>query len=601
MNRIERPGTAADQPTVLIVDDTPGNIDFLRSVLAGSYRIKAATSGRRALEVITQDPPDLVLLDVVMPDMDGYSVCRRIKSDIATAKIPVIFVTSKDEARDEELGFSIGGADYVTKPFEPSVVRARVATHLALYDQTRLLQDLVDERTVQLRHEMEQREQAIARIRYLHEYDSLTGLANRNLLMQRINLALESHAGQVAVVIIDVDRFSSINDALGTQLGDLLLQKIASGLKEAAAGHALIGRIGGDSFAALLTLDSRVVDRLHLITEQLDRLLEAVAQPYSLENERVEVRVSAGVAVHPKDGETAELLLKSADAAMHAAKESTLTPYLFYNADMNSASRELLTLEGELRDAIRDQHIVPWFQPKFDMKSRQLVGAEALARWIRPDGRHISPGTFFPLAEKTGLYKALNHRLVHAVCLQARTWRNQGHRPLKLAVNVSAADFQYPGFVADMLGIVQDTGVDPRAIEIEITEHAVIADPETAAEKIRALAAHGFTTALDDFGVGYSSLSYIRQLPIHTLKIDQSFMGGVGEDERANAVAATILTLSNRLGLISVGEGVEHEHQLRFLTDNGCDLVQGFLFSGAMTAEDFATKLLSQPPSTPTN
>lgn len=595
MNHADSPAPRTDQPTVLIVDDTPSNIDLLRSVLAGSYRIKAATSGRRALEVIASDPPDLVLLDVVMGDMDGYSVCRRIKSDPQTARIPVIFVTSRDEARDEELGFSIGGADYVTKPFEPSVVRARVATHLALYDQTRLLQDLVEERTAQLRHEMDQREQAIARIRYLHEYDGLTGLANRNLLMQRINLALESHAGQVAVVIIDVDRFFSINDALGTRLGDLLLQQIAAHLKEAAAGNALIGRIGGDSFGVLLTLDSQVVDRLHLITEQLERLLEAAAHPYSLEGERVQVRVSAGVAVHPKDGETAELLLKSADAAMHAAKDSTLTPFLFYDSEMNSASRELLTLEGELRDAIRDRSIVPWFQPKFDMKSRELVGAEALARWIRPDGRHISPGMFFPLAEKTGLYKALNQRLVHAVCLQARDWSQRGFKPLKLAVNVSAADFQYPGFVADMLGIVQDTGVDPRAIEIEITEHAVIADPETAADKIRALAAHGFTTALDDFGVGYSSLSYIRQLPIHTLKIDQSFMGGVGEDERANAVAATILTLSNRLGLTSVGEGVEYEHQMQFLTENGCDLVQGFLFAGAMTAEDFATKLLTHP------
>lgn|GEM_PF-518194 len=584
--------SSVDPPTVLVVDDTPSNIDMLRSVLAGSYRVKAATSGRRALEIIDEAPPDLILLDVVMPDMDGYAVCRRLKSDMKTARIPIIFVTARNEARDEELGFSIGGADYVTKPFEPTVVRARVATHLALYDQTRLLQQLVDERTSQLRHEMDQREQAIARIRYLHEYDNLTGLANRSLLMQRISMALETHPEQVAVAVFDVDRFSAINDALGTRLGDVLLQQIASALRGAAGGTAFIGRLGGDSFGVLLTMDSRVVDRLHLINEQIDRLLDAIVRPYNLEGERIQLQVSGGVAIHPKDGDTAELLIKSADAAMHAAKESTLTAYMFYDAEMNSASRELLTLESELRDAIRDGAIVPWYQPKFDLKSRTLVGAEGLARWIRHDGRDVGPSVFVPLSEKTGLYKALNQRLVHDICVQAREWANVYGDRLKLAVNVSAAEFQYPGFVADMLSIVRDTGVDPRMIEIEITEHAVIADPVAAADKIRLLGGHGFTTALDDFGVGYSSLSYIRQLPIHTLKIDHSFMGGVGEDERADAVAATILTLSNRLGLTSVGEGVEHEHQMQFLAANGCTLVQGFLFAGAMPSADFEQRVL---------
>ena len=582
----------ADPPTVLIVDDTPSNIDMLRSVLAGSYRVQAATSGRRALDIVADQPPDLILLDVVMPDMDGYAVCRRLKSDAQTARIPVIFVTAKNEARDEELGFSIGGADYVAKPFEPAVVRARVATHLALYDQTRLLQQLVDERTVQLRYEMDQREDAVARVRYLHEYDSLTGLAHRSLLMQRIDMALETHPDRVAVAVLDVDRFAAINDALGTRLGDLLLQQIATALRDAAGGTAFIGRLGGDSFGVLLTSKSRVVDQLHLINEHMERLFEAVARPYMLEGERIQIRISGGVAVHPKDGETAELLIKSADAAMHAAKDATLTTYMFYSAEMNSASRELLTLESELRDAIRDGAIKPWYQPKFDLKTRSLVGAEALARWVRPDGRSIGPSVFVPLAEKTGLYKALNQRIVHDVCVQARSWASNFDTPITLAVNVSAADFQYPGFVADMLSIVRDTGVDPRMIEIEITEHAVIADPLAAADKIGVLAGHGFTTALDDFGVGYSSLSYIRQLPIHTLKIDHSFMGGVGEDERADAVAATILTLANRLGLTSVGEGVEREHQMQFLGANGCTLVQGFLFAGAMASDAFETQLL---------
>jgi len=423
------------------------------------------------------------------------------------------------------------------------------------------------------------------RIRHQAFHDALTGLPNRALLSDRLDHAIAaSRRGDhnTAVMFLDLDRFKVVNDSLGHDVGDELLKEVARRLKTGLRKADTVARLGGDEFVVLSAEWNNPGD-VATLAEKVQGLLE---KPFDIADRELHIGVSIGIALYPSDGVDASELLRSADTAMYTVKESGRNGYRFFSADMNAAAVERLTLEMELRQAIDRGELEVHYQPKFTLASGRMAGAEALVRWRHPQQGMISPVRFIPLAEDTGLVVPLGEWVLRQVCRQVAAWRRAGFRHGPIAVNVSARQLALPDFASRVAAILGEEDVDATAIDLEITETAIMREPERAAAMLTSLAVFGTRVVLDDFGVGYSSLGYLKRLPISVLKMDRSFINDVIEDTDAAALARGIVQLARYLSIEVVAEGVETEAQAAFLRDSGCDMVQGFLFARPMPAAE---------------
>ncbi len=444
-------------------------------------------------------------------------------------------------------------------------------------------------------------------IRYLAYHDSLTGLGNRRLFKERLHVAIEQARRQgslVGVMFLDVDDFKVINDTLGHSAGDVLLQEVADRLVTAAhaadetvreTGRSLsstVSRLGGDEFTVLLAdLESR-----EDVETSARRLLDVFGRPFDLKSQEVAVSGSIGITIWPHDGEDVEVLLRNSDTAMYHAKRRGRNSYHYYAESMQEAVSRRLVLENKLRRAIEADEFLLLYQPKVDIETGLISGVEALLRWRDPQAGVVMPDEFIPLAEETGLIVPLGQWVLRAAARQALAWREAGLPPLRVAVNLSPYQIEDPGFGGFVAGVLQETGLPPEQLELEITESTLMKDEEAAIELLRELQSMGIGLSLDDFGTGYSSLSYLRSLPIDTLKIDRSFVRRVDSDPADAALAASMVSMAKVLRLRVVVEGVETEEQREFLREIGCDEIQGFLFSSAITAEELSAMLRNQKP-----
>ena len=423
---------------------------------------------------------------------------------------------------------------------------------------------------------------------HLTHHDPLTQLPNRRLLGYRLEYAVEQarrHNQSLALLVLDLDRFRSINDSLGHSAGDELLCRVAERLAARLGDLGTVARPSSDEFALLLeNLESH-----QQAADTAGALLEVLDAPVSLTAEReVFPRASVGIAVFPEDGDSAEDILRDAHAALRSAKAAGGGSYRFYTAEMNAEAMRAVELETALRRAEQRRELVLHYQPKLCLRSGQLCGAEALLRWRRDDGSLTPPGEFIPLAERTGLIVSLGAWAIDEACRQLRAWQDAGMPELELAVNVSARQFQDPGLEAAITGALERHAIDPGRLALELTESMLMDDPESAVQRLRRLKALGVKLALDDFGTGYSSLAYLRQFPIDCLKIDRSFVNGMVQDPGAATIAMSIIALAHRMQLTVVAEGVETEAQLELLRRHGCDQVQGYLVSPAVPPAEFA-------------
>lgn len=421
-------------------------------------------------------------------------------------------------------------------------------------------------------------------IQYIASYDRLTTLPNRALFYDQLRQALEhaQRAGQqMAVLRLDIDGFKDVNSALGHSCGDALLKTMAQRLRSAVRETDVIARLGDDEFA-LLHMDVVTLDVLSL---QAERLLATLAQPFRLDNETVYTSVCIGITVYPADGHTAEQLLENTDVAMHLAKQQGRSSYQFYSAELNAKRQRKLTLETELRDALVQRELVLHYQPQIDLQHGRIVGVEALVRWQHPVRGLISPNEFIPIAEASGLIVPIGEWVLRTACIQQRLWQSVGLPPLVIAVNLSARQIKQPNLVNLVANILQETGLDPTLLELEVTESMVMENLQQTTHVLEQLRRMGVAIALDDFGTGYSSLNYLKSFPINTLKIDRSFVRDVAVDANNAAIAQAIITLAHNLHLQVLAEGVEQDEQLRFLKRQGCDRLQGFLFSRPLPAE----------------
>lgn len=430
-----------------------------------------------------------------------------------------------------------------------------------------------------------------ARIEQQANYDTLTGLANRSLLNDRLQqaiLAAASYGTRLAVVFVDLDRFKFINDSLGHHVGDELLRAMAERLKASVRESDTVARLGGDEFVLLINGQGDP-DAVAVV---LERMLSDISQPWTIAQGDFNVTCSIGVALYPDDGGTADTLLKHADSAMYRAKEKGRNNFQFFTAELNALITQRLELENKLRRALERHQFTLHYQPRIDMQTRRVVGAEALIRWEVSEHEIVSPANFIPIAEEIGLISPIGKWVLRTACEQNKAWQDAGFEPFVVSVNVSARQFRQDSFVQIVAEVLQQTGLEARYLEIELTESAVMHDAEQFIAMLGELNDLGVQISLDDFGTGYSSLSYLKRLPVDRLKVDRSFVQDIVTDADDATIVRTIIALGHNLGLKVVAEGVETEQQLEFLRANHCDELQGYYFAVPMPVAEFERSVL---------
>jgi diguanylate cyclase (GGDEF)-like protein len=443
----------------------------------------------------------------------------------------------------------------------------------------RRTQLLVDQRTEELAG-------SNARLVQLAHFDPLTGLANRKHWMDQAQATLEAaqrHGDRLAVMFIDLDRFKHVNDSLGHSAGDRLLGTVALRLRECLRSRDVLARLGGDEFVVLLP---RLKQR-DGAASAARKIMQVLAQPVLLDQHEVTVSASLGLACYPEDGDSVETLLRHADTAMYAAKDAGRNGWRFFSSEMNEHLSQRMFIETGLRRALAQGELFLHYQPQVDTRSGRLVGAEALVRWSHPERGMIAPDQFIAVAEDCGLIEPLGRWVFGEACRQLRAWEDGGLSGLQLAVNISALEFNRPGFLPQVREILNTSGVNPMQIELEITESLLMQSLPELSERLGELTALGLKLALDDFGTGYSSLGYLKRLPLSRLKIDKSFVAGVPGSPEGEAIIRASLSMAHDLGLDVVAEGVETEDQRDFLLSHGCDRLQGYLIARPMGADAF--------------
>ncbi|MYN41703.1 EAL domain-containing protein [Duganella sp. FT109W] len=441
--------------------------------------------------------------------------------------------------------------------------------------------------------DISERKLAEERMLHLAHHDTLTGLPNRSLIADRLAHTIAQarrNDGVVLVAFIDLDGFKLVNDGLGHNAGDELLKVVAGRMSGCLRASDTVGRFGGDEFVLLLDEPASVVDAAPV----LERVREAVLQSISVSGQDVQVSCSIGVAVYPNDGGDAGTLLMNADAAMYRAKELGKNNIQFYTREMNASIEEKLVLLEGLRCALDDGQFRLVYQPKVDLRTGRVFGVEALVRWDHPEHGVIGPDRFIPLAEESGMIIALGDWVLRSACAQNRAWQRAGLAPLRISVNVSPRQFEDPQLVERVQRALGDSGMAAEWLELEVTEGVIMRDLQQAVDKMAAVKAMGVSLSIDDFGTGYSSLSALKSFPISTLKIDKSFVRDLGRSSGDEAIASSIIGLAHRLKLRVIAEGVETEQQRSFLRENGCDEMQGYLFSRPLPPEQLAL-LLAAP------
>lgn len=453
-----------------------------------------------------------------------------------------------------------------------------------------LIQDMTERRRFQTElHEKQ------LRLNHLARHDTLTGLPNGALFQELLTHAIANarrSGTQVAVFFLDLDRFKQINATLGHGTGDQVLSEIARRLSNCLRETDTVARLGGDVFVVALGQVRNIND----VTTVVRKVIDALQRPLRHADLELYLNSNVGISLFPSDEQEAEGLMKCADAALCRAKAEGGNTYQFYTPDMNARAQDLLLLEGSLRKAVKQDEMVLYYQPQVDLTSGGLVGMEALIRWRHPEKGLVPPDEFIPIAEETDLILPIGEWGLHAACVQNKAWQRAGYPAFRVAVNISARQFRQPGFAAMVARILEETGLEPRWLELEITESVVMEDVAQTVETLNELKRKGINIAIDDFGTGYSSLAYLQRLPVSKLKIDKAFVSNITTDPNDLSIATAVIALARSLHLQVIAEGVETEEQLRLLVAKGCHEAQGFLFGRPAAAGNLSDLLSGVSP-----
>jgi diguanylate cyclase (GGDEF)-like protein len=556
-NTNERSGPAEK---ILVVDDNDSNRDLLVRRMQGlGYEVESADSGPEALALL--DGPlrfDLVLLDILMPGMSGLEVLNHIREKLSARRLPVIMVSALDESASIAEALNMGANDYITKPVDAIVARARIRIHLQL----------------------KRAEEAMQRM------DAMSGLGNRLYFSERLETAFERcKSGELdvfTVLVFGLDRYYMITESLGPDASEELARQIARRLKRSVRQSDTIARLGDNEFALLI---EAAPDSSAVLTVN-DFLQNGLQAPFQIHDTEITGSASAGIACYVREYERAEHVLRDAGIARNRAKDLGGNRLMLFQDRMHADSTRLLQTEIELRRGLQREELHVFYQPIISALSGRVTGFEALVRWIHPERGLIGPGEFIPLAESTGLIVPLGEYVLKAVCEQLMRWRHTPLGSLFVAVNVSARQFASPHSIERIKKIINaHSPIVPR-LKMEITESTVMDDVEHSTRTLRYFNDLGISISIDDFGTGYSSLALLKSLPISTLKIDRSFVRDLSENSDDRAIISAILALSRQLKLSVIAEGIETEYQRDFLSNHDCDEFQGFYFSPPLAIQD---------------
>jgi diguanylate cyclase (GGDEF)-like protein len=580
--------------TILIVDDTLHNLELLDELLTQQgYDVRLAANGKTALTGIAADPPDLILLDIMMSDMNGFEVCTILKNNPQHRDIPIIFLSALDDVKDKVAGFSIGGADYITKPFQTEEVLARIENQLVrkrLQDQlqqaNQSLEALNQELEARIRVRTSQLWQKVL-------YQDLTGLPSRTFLLQELAQALSRYqqdpTQEFALLSFDCDRFSLINHSLGHEMGDQVLIAVARCLEKELHPGELLAHFGEDNYCLLLP---KKMD-LEEIQNRAQELLTALQKPIHLQDYDVFLTACVGIVCSAAHHEHPLSILRDADTALYRAKLKGRKNIFIMNPSLHARALERLQLERDLQWALQRQEFFMNYQPIINLATGQVWGFEALMRWHHPVRGRVSPSIFIPCMEECGLIIAAGAWALEQACKQLQLW-NQSYPNLIMSVNLSPYQFSHPQLQTEIEQILASTGVNPHCLKLEITESA-ITHPDTALALLNQLQQQGILLSIDDFGTGYSSLSYLRQFPIYSIKIDHSFIEDIGPAGENSAITAAMIGVGHALGMVVIAEGIETAAHLAGLRALHCDYGQGYFFSRPLMSEQVTTLLQQDP------
>lgn len=532
-----------------------------------------ATNGYKGIDLAKVEKPDLIICDVMMPGLDGYSVLKALRQESNFATTPFIFLTAKAAKADFRQGMELGADDYLTKPFTRAELLGAIATRFKKQQQYR-----------------SELEQAQDQLDYLMHHDSLTNLPNQLSLREQFKQIKSTHSQQLMTIIcVGLDRFNQINDDLGHSVGDRLLQAVAQRLVNGVTSEDYVARLGSGQFAIILPTTPHKKDAV-LIAQTL---LEQFSQTFAIDDQEIFVTASIGMALYPRDGRDIEQLLNQANKAMFQAKQQGGNCHQFYSIALSKGTSDRVALKTNLRYALERDELQVYYQPQLDLETGKIIGAEALLRWEHPERGLVSPIKFIPLAEETGLILPIGEWVLKMACQQTRHWQKVGYPHLKIAVNLSGRQFQQLDLRHRLVKIFTETGLRPEYLELELTESMLVENTDVAIRRLQALKALGVEIAIDDFGTGYSSLSYLQQFPFDTLKIDRCFIRNIQDNPSQAAITQAIIEMANTLDLKLVAEGVETDAELSFVVQHHCHKMQGYLFSKPLPAKEFESLLFS--------
>ena len=574
----------ANNPKILVIDDDDQIRRLLLEIFNEGYDCTEVSSAEEALLVLGQQSFDLVISDINMGGMSGLELVPHVHSISADSVVLMISGQNNIETAIEAL--RAGAFDYIMKPLDTRHVEAAVERALKqflLLKEKRRYKD-------QLEQLLSERTAEVNRLAY---YDTLTGLPNRTLFEDRLEQAVavaQQGDKRLGILFIAIDQVQKVN-TLGHLAVDRVIKEAAGRLRSCLTERDTVARFGGNEFALMLTR----IEGAKAVVEIIASIREAMKPSFDLAGQKLFATASIGVSLYPHDGEQSQGLLKNAAAALYRAKKGGGDHYQFYTADMHAKASKQFALETSLRRAIDNEELLLHYQPCIAVDSQKITGVEALVRWQHPQLGLVWPAEFIPLAEETGLILPLGEWVLRTACRQNRIWQERGFAPLRMGVNISARQFKQPQLAETVLQILAETGLAPEYLELELTESSIMDSADSAIAVLTGLKNEGVTISIDDFGTGFSSLSYLKRLPIDALKIDQSFVREVTTHPDDAALVMAIVTLAHNLRLKVVAEGVETEEQLRFLHLLRCDEVQGFFFSKPLPAEELEHLLALKP------
>ncbi len=545
------------QKKILIVEDESIIAeDISDSLISLGYGISGMVySGEEAIEAAAKFRPDLILMDVnLQGEMDGITAAAEIRSRF---QIPVVYLTAYTDEKTLRRVNATKPFGYIVKPFEEKNLHTTI--QLALHQ---------------------------------HEYDSLTNLPNRSLLREQLNQVLDKQKelpAMIPVITLSLDRINRINSTLGHDIGDSVLCQVAQRLSNCRENISIVARLEAAEFAIVIQPVTEKQDAAKIA----QNILDIVAQPMIVKGSELYLTASIGISLSPSDASDGDQLLKNAYTAMYNSQQQGGNNYQFYMAKVANSSINIFTQETCLRNALKRSEFEVYYEPQIEIKTGKIIGAEALVRWNHPERGRVSPGEFIPMAEEMGLIAPLGEWVLETACRQTKAWQTQGLPPLRVAVNLSARQFEQKNLTERVSQILRETNLDPKCLELELTEGLILQDETAAHEAFTVWRDMGIRIAIDDFGTGYSSLSYPKRFPFDAIKIDKSFIRDLADDRQNAAITIAIIQMAHYMNMTVIAEGVENESELAFLCAHGCDEIQGYFFSPALPRAEFEALLKS--------